>query len=291
MKHEHIKPGLRRRYEFIEFQLMWEGTVGRKSLQDKFEISPQQATLDLTAYVDFAPKNMMYDPRKRTYVSQPGFRPVFIKGEAAEYLLHLEMLHQGYRDANEIWPTYIPSFDAVTVASRRVEPSILKTVLHAIRDGVCIEVMYVSLSSESETPRKLYPHAIACDGHRWHMRAYDCDNKRYSDFVLSRVEEISAKEPDGRDFPPDDVWSEFITLCLEPDPKLSERRRKRLELEYDMSEGKLALNVRKAMLFYYLRSYGFDPLELENGMMRNKSSFSLSVANLEEVEECIGRRS
>jgi hypothetical protein len=55
-KHETIKPRQRRRYEFIEFQLMWEGVVGRRLLQEKFEISPQQATLDLTGYLDLAPR-------------------------------------------------------------------------------------------------------------------------------------------------------------------------------------------------------------------------------------------
>ena len=61
MKNMEIKPSVRRRFEFIEFQLLWEGVVGRKVLQEKFEISPQQATKDLTSYLDIAPSNMMYD--------------------------------------------------------------------------------------------------------------------------------------------------------------------------------------------------------------------------------------
>ena len=58
-----------------------------------------------------------------------------------------------------------------------------------------------------------------------------------------------------------------------------------------MSKGELLLKVRQAMLFYYLRFYGFNPHDVEEGMIRNKSSFSLSIKNLEEVDECIGRRS
>ena len=290
MKHEKIKPGLRRRYEFIEFQLMWEGTVGRKLLQEKFEISPQQATLDLTAYLDMAPLNMTYDTRQRTYVAAKNFRPVLIKGDASEYLLHLEMFHHGYREADEIWPAHIPDFDAVTVASRKIEPKVLKTVLQAIRDRKCVEVMYVSLSSESETPRQLYPHAIACDGHRWHMRAFDSHNTRYSDFVLSRVETIKTVECERTEMPQDDTWSTYVTICLQPDPDMAERRRKRLEIEYDMENGELVVKVRKAMLFYYLRSYGFNPLDVTKGKMRNKSSFNLSIVNLDEIEESLERR-
>lgn len=291
MKHESIKPSQRKRYEFIEFQLMWDGTVGRKILTEKFEISPQQATLDLTSYLDLEPKNMSYDPRQRTYIARSGFCPAFVKGEATEYLQHLEMLHHGYRAPDEIWPASIPEFDAVAASTRKADPATLKPVLRAIRDRHCVEVMYVSLSSESESPRCLYPHAIASDGHRWHMRAFDGDKNRYSDFVLSRIEKITTKKDNDQELPEDKEWSKIVNLRLQPDPTLGDRQRERLEIEYDMSNGELLLKVRQAMLFYYLRFYGFNPHDVETDMIRNKSSFSLSIKNLEEVDECIGRRS
>ena len=291
MKHESIKPSQRKRYEFIEFQLMWGGTVGRKILTEKFEISPQQATLDLTSYLDLEPKNMAYDPRQRTYIARSGFRPAFVKGEASEYFQHLEMLHHGFRAPNEVWPANIPDFDAVAASTRKTDPDILKAVLRAIRDRHCIEVMYVSLSSESDSPRCLYPHASASDGHRWHMRAFDGDKNRYSDFVLSRVEKVATNADNDQELPEDEEWSNIVDLRLQPDPALSDRQRERLEIEYDMSNGELLLKVRQAMLFYYLRFYGFNPHDVEEGVIRNKSSFSLSIKNLEEVDECIGRRS
>ncbi|MFC7049518.1 WYL domain-containing protein [Emcibacter nanhaiensis] len=289
MKIDGIKPGQRKRYEFIEFQLMWEGIVGRKLLMQKFEISPQQATLDLTSYLDIAPKNMTYDPRQRTYVAPPDFQPAFIKGDASEYLLHLEMLCHGYREPDEIWPTTIPAFDAVAVASRKITPTTLKAVLHAIRDRKCVEVMYVSLSSQSETPRQLFPHAIASDGHRWHMRAYDGDKDRYSDFVLSRIEKIHLLDCQGEEIPEDKRWSSNIELILQPDPSLEERQKRHIQIEYDMDDGRLAVDVRQAMLFYYLRFYGFDPREKEGEHIRNKSSFHLQISNLEEVTACLDR--
>lgn len=290
-KHETIKPAQRRRYEFIEFQLMWEGAVGRRLLQKKFEISPQQATLDLTGYLDLAPKNMAYDPRQRTYVARSSFRPMLLKGEASEYLVHLEMLHQGNREPDEIWPAHIPSFDAVTLAVRKTDPETLKTVLRAIREKQCVEVMYVSLSSSSDTLRTLYPHAIASDGHRWHMRAFDADKGRYSDFVLSRIERIKLGACTKADLPQDKEWSAFVNLKLQPDPSLSERQKRQLEIEYDMKDGHTCIRVRQAMLFYYLRFYGFDPRSTADGKIKNSSSFALDIQNLDEVEECIGRRS
>lgn len=179
----------------------------------------------------------------------------------------------------------------MSVAARKTDARTLKCVLHAIRDRQCVEVEYVSLSSESEGPRQLYPHAIASDGHRWHMRAFDADKERFSDFVLSQIEKIKIKDTTPPDVPEDKIWQSFLYLTLEPDPTLKKRQKEILHIEYDMKGGRLSINVRQAMLFYYLRSYGFNPHEKENGMTRNKSSFSLRVVNLEEVERCLERRS
>jgi len=290
MKQDKIKPRQRKRYEFIEFQLMWEGTIGRKLLQQKFEISPQQATLDLTSYLDLAPMNMAYDPRQRTYVAHSSFKPVFMKGEASEYLVHLEMLHNGYQNRDEVWLASIPRFDAVSTASRKIDPQALKTVLLAIRDRLAVDAMYISLSSQSESPRMLFPHAIASDGHRLHMRAYDGDKERFSDFVFSRIEKIELNEAGVDDVPEDEIWNSFIKLRLQPDPELSDRQKEGLQIEYEMTDGVMEINVRQAMLFYFLRFYGFDPHETKNGTIRNKSSFALNIINTKEVDQCIRRR-
>jgi len=71
---------------------------------------------------------------------------------------------------------------------------------------------------------------------------------------------------------------------------MPEPRRERLESEYRMRKGALRVKIRQAMLFYYLRFYGFNPHDLEGGAMRNVSSFHLKVANMEEVEKWLGRR-
>ncbi len=75
-----IRAAVRRRFEFIEFSLLWERSIGRKRLQEQFEMSLQQATKDLNMYSDICPDNMVYDTRQKTYVPSVNFRPVFIKG-------------------------------------------------------------------------------------------------------------------------------------------------------------------------------------------------------------------
>ncbi len=285
-----IKAAQRRRYEFLEFQLLWEGSVGRKALSETFEISMQQATLDLTRYMDLAPGNMTYDPRQRSYVAESRIKPKFISGSSQEYLLRLDMLNQGYVDSAESWIASQPPSDFIQPTVRAIDPNVLRATLKAIRHSRVLEATYISLSSDSEAVRRLFPHAIASDGHRWHMRAYDMAKNRFSDFVLSRLEsaKLGSEEADG--LPEDSNWQQIVPLELKVSEGLSERQRSRVELEYGMEQGSVCLEVRQAMLFYYLRHFGFDPYEREAGTIRNKSSFSLSIVNLEEVERCLGRR-
>ena len=284
------KTAIRKRFEFIEFQLAWEGRLQRKQLQDQFEISPQQATIDLGEYGAAYPENMVYDPRQRAYVRGVSFAPRLTDSDVAEYLLHLEMLGQGYREESEVWPVNVPEFDMVKVRSRPISPKTFRLVLSAIRRGECLRARYVSLSSGNESFRALRPHAIASDGHRWHVRAFDYEKQRYSDFVLSRLEAQGFIEAPIGEVADDHDWDTLVQLILTADPELPEPRRQRLEAEYRMRSGLLRLKVRQAMLFYYLRFFGFNPHDQEDGLMRNMSSFHLKVSNLEEVESWLGRR-
>lgn len=290
MAAEGLKRAIRRRYEFIEFGLQWEGRIGRKQLQDQFDISPQQATVDLNSYLDLFSEQMAYDPRQKTYVPGRKFKPRLTQGKSYEYLMQLESKCLGYRAEEECWLQTFPSTHVVVVKARPIEPGILKAVLTAVRSGQALKTRYVSLHSDNETERTLLPHAIASDGHRWHCRSYDVDKERFSDFVLSRLEYAEVSEAIEVSPPVDEVWNTQIKLVLEVDRELGARQRGRLEYEYQMQDGSLNLTVRQAMLYYYLRNLGFDPEPGPDGRMANKSSFHLKIKNYEDIEERLSRR-
>jgi predicted DNA-binding transcriptional regulator YafY len=289
-KKYEVKAAVRRRFEFIEFSLLWERSIGRKRLKDQFEMSLQQATKDLNLYSEICPENMRYDPRMKTYVPSSNFRPAFINGEASEYLLQLEMQLLGYREADETWITTPVNADAVKIKTRDVRRVALNAILKAIHTQTSVRVKYVSLNSGATPDRHLMPHALATDGHRWHMRAYDVDKDRHSDFVLSRIESVMPCEMEIEKVPKDNSWHTKVPLILESDPRLGKDQKAALEAEYGMKNGCLALRVRQSMLFYYLRNYGFNPKPIGENRMRNESSLNLYVRNIEEVEECLQRR-
>lgn len=285
-----LKRSIRRRFEFIEFQLSWAGKIQRKQLQDQFSISPQQATLDLGEYQDAFPTSVRYDPRQKAYVPSADYRPELTSGDVDEYLMHLEMYLTGYRDAEEVWPVSIPNSDMVAAKARAIKPSGFRIVLAAIEANTPLKVGYTSLSSPDRGMRIIVPTAIANDGHRWHARAYDLDRERYSDFVLSRLEVKGISDVGLTDLPRDTDWEDEVNILLRPDEALPQAKQEQLATEYKMRKGMASIRVRKAMLYYYLRFYGFNPAELDGGMIKNKSSFFLQIANLEEVEEWLGRR-
>ncbi|WP_321324406.1 WYL domain-containing protein [uncultured Parasphingorhabdus sp.] len=280
-----------RRLEFIEFQLTWRGRVGRADLQDQFSISPQQATNDLSEYSELAPRNLRYDPRQRTYVRDERFRPRLTRGSPLDYLTQLELCAADYRNRSEIWPDPVPQFETMTTTTRPVARETLQLMLSAIETGGILEMQYVSLSSDDEEVRRIAPHALANDGHRWHARAYDLDKERHSDFVLSRLDAVAVSEGGGEAVPDDKAWNTLVTVKLQPEDGLGDRQRERLEIEYGMDDGRMDLTVRKAMLYYYLRHYGFDPRPVRGKTMRNVSSFRLAIANIQEVEKNLERRS
>ena len=91
-KIDDLKPGLRRRLEFIDFRLFWDGRINRSDLREHFKISAQQASTDLDKFAEFAPSSMAYDQHAKSFLRSQAYEPVFVAGQAHRYLLQLQAL-------------------------------------------------------------------------------------------------------------------------------------------------------------------------------------------------------
>lgn len=67
----------RDRLSFVELQLRFIGDVRRHDLMTRFGIQSAAASRDLALYKELAPGNIDYDPKGKSYVMGPDFRPVF----------------------------------------------------------------------------------------------------------------------------------------------------------------------------------------------------------------------
>jgi hypothetical protein len=253
-----LRWGVEQRLEFIEFRLFWEGHVNRSDVMEQFGLSVNQASSDLNRYIGLAPHNMDYDRSLRTYVRQPGFKPVFEKLDAGRYLAQLRSVADGILDQDDCWIAGLPDYDSPPTPARGVDPSTLRSVVDAIRRSLAIEVQYQSLSNPEPRWRWIAPHAIAFDGFRWHARAFCLSDEVFKDFLLSRILDIRGSRESDTPAENDFDWHTDVTLEVGPHPDLSEAQSKVIALDYGMQGGRAEIKVRRALLYYALRRLGLD---------------------------------
>ncbi len=57
----------------------------------------------------------------------------------------------------------------------------------------------------------------------------------------------------------DREWQAAVTLIVEPHPDLVPHQRKAVELDYGMRDGRLAIETRRALVWYLRRRLGLVP--------------------------------
>lgn len=270
---------LSRRLEFVEWKLFWEGRLNRSDLEETFDISQPQASVDLRLYRDVAPRNIEYNATEKTYLPGKAMRPRFLRVSADRLLLQLRAFLTGALPRADLWFRELPPVDIAPDVIRHVEPSTLRTILSAIRNRRAVEVRYQSLTSSRR--RAIAPHALAFDGYRWHVRAWCCEREDFRDFVLTRIDEIGEMTP--VDFEPtDDVeWNTKVLLRLCPHRGLTEEQRQAIQRDYNMADGCRDIEVRLSMAYYFIMRMNLDLKDL------TPQRAQIELQNLTEVQAAI----
>jgi hypothetical protein len=254
----NLRWGVERKLEFIEFRLFWEGSVNRSDIIETFNVSVNQASTDLNRYIALAPDNMNYDKSARAYVRASGFKPLFLRPDASLYLSQVRSISEGLLDTGEAWIGNMPDFGCIPFPARGVSPVVLRSIVIASRRREAIEVCYQSMSSPEPQRRWVAPHALAFDGFRWHARSFCERDGQFKDFVLSRIADTKQSRP-SQSQPADDVaWHQLVDLDIGPHPDLSAGQRRAIELDYGMTDGRVQIPVRRALLYYALKRLGLD---------------------------------
>lgn len=243
----------RERLAYLELKAFFIGELRRGDLEARFSIKPAAATRDLNAYRERAPDNLAYDRYVKAYVPTSHFCPVF--PFSAERVLSW-LLH-GYGDGQG--PTVVRTIPCEG-AGELVQPdfSLLGGITRAIHTGRVLRIDYLSLSSGA-AKRVIVPVALADNGLRWHVRAYDRQRRRFSDFVLTRITKVKpldeAAEAHER-MEADEQWNRRIDLRLVPHPGLTYPEA--VMADYGMHDGSLTLNVSAALAGYALQRWAVD---------------------------------
>lgn len=270
---------LAQRMEFIEWRLFWEGHVNRSDLEERFDISTPQASVDLRNYREAASDNIEYNATEKRYVASSKIKPKFLRISANRVLLQLWAWVNGVLQRDDLWFSSIPAVDIAPEIGRDVRPEVLRRVLEAIRGRQALNVRYQSLTSSRW--RDMAPHALAFDGHRWHARAWCCEREEFRDFVLTRIERLGKLKSVSFDPEHDIEWRDTIRLKLCPHPGLSDEQRQAIQRDYDMPEGVREIEVRLSMAYYFIKRMNLDLKDLPPARAQ------ISLANLNEVENAI----
>lgn len=243
----------RERLAFLELRAFFTGELRRSDIESRFGIKPAAASRDLSIYRELASTNLDYDPAGRCYRPSQSFSPVF--GWHSERVLAWFL--QGFGDGLDLGLKQAAPCEG---SGQLVRPDmrILATLTRAMCAKRALRINYLSLSSGPKR-REIVPVALADNGFRWHVRAYDRERQRFGDFVLTRiakVQEIDGVVEDHELLGADEQWARIVEMELVPHPDI--KWPKAVEADYAMDEGMLRIKARAAMAGYVLRRWSID---------------------------------
>ena len=288
MLHE-IKFVTRQRLQFIEVMAYYTGTISRSMLARAYGISDPAATKDLKMYNELAPNNLEYNPSLFSFVPTASFDEVFadLSPQTVLSMFSLNLLSVDNPSGNE--PIYGISAEDLPLPARLPEKSVLAQIVRAIKNGKQLKATYHSLSQrddEEDSSRIIEPHALINNGLRWHLRAYNHDSYDFRDFVLSRFTSAQVLDIEAESSQTyDDDWMELITLKLKAHPALNEKQSLALNYDYDIQDGVIELQVRRALVGYLLQQMKVDTT-IDASL--NPNAYQLVIANRDEIEPFAG---
>jgi hypothetical protein len=254
---EDISQAQRERLAFIEFRAYFLGEVRRADIIGRFGIATAAATRDIALYRQMSDDSLVLDSKTKNYLPRKGFVPLF--EHPVEMVL--TALTKGFGDGLVNRSKALIACD-VPMSLHQPDASLFAPITRAIHRKKAVKITYTSLTS-GKTKREIVPFALANNGLRWHIRAFDRRRKEFLDFVLTRIgssELLEESRVEDHEEPAHDYeWGRLVELELVPHPK-KKAQVEVIAMDYGMS-GKnhvLKVRVRAALAGYFLRQWSVD---------------------------------
>lgn len=245
------------RLAYIDFLLMFKGSLNRSDLTDFFGIKEASASAAIADYKKYRKDNVSYAHREgKNVINTSTFKPLIkFSAESA-----LSMLANGFNKGKVDNKTFIP-YERVALLPKKLNVDMVAKVTRAISNRTAIECEYFSRSKGTQIKRYLFPTAIFYDGISWMFRAYSTDSNSSDDgfksFNFSRLK--TANENTSKLASPiqriesDKEWHMSIPVVLKVHPSIEQSQKETLLYEFDMDKDTEQLTISvKAVLFYYL---------------------------------------
>jgi len=289
---KHLKWANRQRLQYIEIMAFYTGVVTRSDIARTFGLSDAAATKDINLYNQIAPKNLIYKHSVFGFIPSEHFKAVIANLSPRITLPMIANNLTMVGGANQAHLVYGIPVEPLPLPTRLPTKEILAEIIRATKHHKKLQVEYLSLSDRhdaapnshgnNDNQRIIEPHALINTGLRWHVRAYNNDTFDFRDFVLSRISAATMLDIKAESSPEfDDDWVDLITVKLTPHPKLSERKRKSLLLDYDAKDEIIELTVRGSLLGYLLQKLSVDT---SADFSMNPNAYQLVIVNRDEIE-------
>ncbi|MBZ9612331.1 WYL domain-containing protein [Rheinheimera maricola] len=248
------------RLAYIDFLLMFKGSLTRQDLTDFFGIKVASASAAISDYREYRQDNVEYVHKEaKNVIKFSSFNPLLnYDAENA-----LGMLANGFNKGKfNVTPT-LP-YERVGFMPKKLDVNLVAKVTRAISNKSAIVCKYLSHSSKVHDDRTLYPTAIFYDGISWMFRAFSISDSTpdgdFRSFNFSRVSSVTEAPQSfakrHQTIQSDADWQTIIPVILEIHPSIHNDFKKKSVLihEYgvDSSTNQLSVSVR-AVLFYYLK--------------------------------------
>jgi hypothetical protein len=278
---ERLRWGVRRRLEFIDFRLFWDGRFNRSDMAETFGISTQQASADISQYEAIAPQNLRYDRTEKAYRRTGTFSPAFIGETIERYLLQLVAIENRWMRSEDTWFDVIPPVEVVTLGRRSTDPAVLLRVLDAVRNHLEIDIDYTSLTGSAQQFRAIAPHALSHSAGRWYVRSWSREHNDFRDYNLNRISAVNGQRPASVDPQLDFEWIHKINLVIVPNAALSAERQAAVAAEHAMIDDRLVRPCRLSLSFYLMSEYNLD---VELGVLKPEKQ-QIVLQNRDEVTQ------
>tara|TARA_R110002020_G_scaffold121942_13_gene277111 strand:+ start:663 stop:1241 length:579 start_codon:yes stop_codon:yes gene_type:complete len=156
----------------------------------------------------------------------------------------------------------------VPIESTQLNATVIRYTLfsqihRAMRLGLCIRIVYRSMSTPEPHERVIRPHSFIQAGPRWHLRVYCAKAAAFRDMNLGRISAVSAES--GTSLPGKDEdleWQQTVSVRLVPHSGLSPEQAQMVREEYMGGTAAVVFSVRAPLVQYVIQSFraAVDPV-------------------------------
>jgi len=242
------------RLEFIEGRLAWLGALNRRDVADRFGVTVQVVSADLSAYEEVAPGNVVYDRKEKILKRSPTFSAALVD-LTPDAVLEMAALGLG---------PLAGAVEAVAVSpvDRHICPDVLRGLAAAVSRGMSVQIEHTGIGADDVVVRRVTPFVFVRTGTRWHVRGWCHLRDAVRDFVLGRILRVSDPIPSDKTISDDPDWSELFEMELVPNSMAPLPVQETIRRDYGFPEsGMLRLRIRKAFLFYVTKGLRLDEID------------------------------